>query len=63
LLARNRSEWVSSLRQLLDDAALRARLGAAGRETIEQRYSLEANAPTLVSVFQQVTSDVRCRAS
>ena len=63
LLATNQAEWAAGLRELLDDSQLRARLGAAGRQTIERRYSLEANAPTLVSVFQQVTADVRRRAS
>ena len=63
LLASNQAEWMTGLRELLDDGQLRAQLGAAGRQTIERRYSLEANAPTLVSVFQQVTAEVRRRAS
>jgi glycosyltransferase involved in cell wall biosynthesis len=63
LLAGAPAEWASSLRELLENAALRDELGAAGRQTIERGYSLEANAPKLVSVFQQVTAEVRRRAS
>jgi len=36
-------EWVSAVRALTDPA-LRARLGAAGREQVEARYSVEAGA-------------------
>jgi glycosyltransferase involved in cell wall biosynthesis len=63
LLAAAPAEWAASLRGLLDDGAKRAALGAAGRRTIERSYSLAANAPRLVSVFQRVTADVRRRAS
>jgi glycosyltransferase involved in cell wall biosynthesis len=63
LLASTSEEWAASLRRLIDDGGLRARLGSAGRRTIERNYSLAANAPRFVSVFQQVTSQVRRRAS
>lgn len=39
-LARTEDEWVELLSRLIDDAPLRRRLGAAGRETVVQRYSV-----------------------
>lgn len=37
---RTEDEWVERLSQLVEDAALRRTLGAAGRATVEQRYSV-----------------------
>jgi glycosyltransferase involved in cell wall biosynthesis len=34
-------EWLSRLESLVDDAALRQRLGSAGRATVEQHYSAQ----------------------
>lgn len=63
-LAATRDEWMRKLESLIDDRALGARLGEAGRRTIEQKYSLSANAPRLISVFEQVTgSEVRHRTA
>jgi glycosyltransferase involved in cell wall biosynthesis len=63
LCAATPDEWTAGLRELLDNAGTRESLGAAGRRTIERAYSLAANAPRLVSVFERVTGDVRRRAS
>ncbi len=40
LLARTEDEWVAQLSSLIDDAALRRRLGEAGRQTVVDRYSV-----------------------
>lgn len=53
-LASNEREWDDKLGRLLGDADLRCRLGAAGRKTIEARYSLAVNAPRLVSMLRDV---------
>ena len=39
-LARSEDEWVELLSRLVDDAALRRRIGAAGRQTVVDRYSV-----------------------
>ena len=57
-LASTGDEWVEKAGRLLDDAALRRRIGAAGRETIEARYSLRVNAPRLVATLRGVADRV-----
>lgn len=53
-LAANEAEWIEKLGRLLADPELRRRFGAAGRRTVEERYSLRVNAPKLASIFRQV---------
>lgn len=40
-LVRSDDEWVEVLSRLIDDAALRRRIGEAGRQTVVQRYSVK----------------------
>jgi glycosyltransferase involved in cell wall biosynthesis len=51
-LAGTEAEWVSALTTLLDDAALRERLGRAGRLKVEQRYCLQKTGPELAALLQ-----------
>jgi len=50
LVASSTEEWVAHLLRLLDDPALRMRLGARGRAAIEQEYSNKAIAQKLVAL-------------
>jgi glycosyltransferase involved in cell wall biosynthesis len=53
-LASSEDEWEAKLSRLLADPDLRARIGAAGRRTIEERYSLAVHAPRLVSMVREL---------
>lgn len=53
-LASTDDEWREKLRWLLTDAALREKLGQAGRRTVGEHYSLTANGPALVAGLQRI---------
>ena len=44
-----------ALRRLLEDAALRERLGAAARVHAQERFSHEAEAEALVALYEEAT--------
>jgi glycosyltransferase involved in cell wall biosynthesis len=54
LLARSSDEWLAGLRTLRDSPALRFRLGEAGRQRIEEHYSLHTALPKLAEVIRHV---------
>ena len=60
-LAGAKDEWIEKLKRLLDSAELRRKLGAAGRRTVEEKYSARVQAPRvfqiLTSVVQKKTTD------
>ena len=47
-------EWVDRIARLLRDPALRARIGAAARRTVEERYSARVEAPLLAAFLREV---------
>ncbi|MEZ6136138.1 MAG: glycosyltransferase family 4 protein [Pirellulaceae bacterium] len=51
LAASTPDDWFDALARLVADSALRRSLGSAGRKLVEERYSIEANAPLLESVL------------
>ncbi|MDA3876071.1 MAG: glycosyltransferase family 4 protein [Halothiobacillus sp.] len=53
LLAANVAEWEAALAQLLESSALRHQMGRAGRQAVENRYSLQVQAPVLAGIFTQ----------
>jgi glycosyltransferase involved in cell wall biosynthesis len=55
-LASTPAEWERKLRLLMTDAALRRRMGGAGRRTIEARYSTHVNAPRIAAVLRQAAT-------
>jgi len=61
-LATNEEEWTDRLSRLIDAEGLRTRLGLAGRATVEERYSVRANAPRLLRVLEQARQNGRASA-
>ncbi len=47
--------WVEALCRLARDAGLRDRVGRAARATVEERYSVRANAPKLLCALESCT--------
>jgi glycosyltransferase involved in cell wall biosynthesis len=54
LLADTPEEWAGGLARLIEDAALRARLGQAARRTVEAEYSLARCSEAFVAVLRDV---------
>lgn len=53
-LARNDDEWIEKLSQLIESADLRKKIGAAGRQTVEERYSFNAWKDNYVGYFEEL---------
>ena len=56
LLVTTESEWLAALISLIEDAGLRKRLGQAARKSVVSDFSVEANAPTYVSIIHEAFS-------
>jgi len=56
LLAKTHEDWLYCLMALIDDAGLRQRLGAAGRQTIEDRYSMRRCAALCATVIRDTVA-------
>jgi hypothetical protein len=57
LLVENRAEAIAcAIRTLLDDPALALRMGAAGRRSVEERFTVEAMVRRTMEVYRQVLS-------
>ena len=55
LIADTDEEWLDRLTSLINDAALRSKLGRAARETVEQRYSAKHIAPQVAAIFRRAS--------
>jgi glycosyltransferase involved in cell wall biosynthesis len=53
LLADGSAQWLAAFRQLAADAAQLARMGAAARRWVEERYSLRSALPVLAAVIRE----------
>jgi glycosyltransferase involved in cell wall biosynthesis len=63
LLAETPDEWHAALTRLIDDPPARERLAAAGRRTVEERYSLAAQGPRLVAAIEHLTGAAQAGAT
>lgn len=57
-LAENADDWVTALIRLIEDAALRRRMGAEGRVRAQNHYSTEVVAPMMLDALRQVTGRI-----
>jgi glycosyltransferase involved in cell wall biosynthesis len=55
-LAQTDDDWFSAIQMLAADPALRRRIGAAGRTTVESEYSLAGQTPRLIRVLNEALS-------
>jgi hypothetical protein len=55
-LAADDEQWKRALLQLIDDADLRAAMGAAGRRRAEELYSLHTHGPRMAELFRSVVA-------
>lgn len=53
-LATTQQEWRSAIETLAADAALRKRMGAAGRSTVEQHYSIQQYGPRMAEWIHSI---------
>jgi len=54
-LAKTEQEWVDKLSLLIEDLNLRKTIGREARKTVEQRYSLNHNAPKYLDVLKRAS--------
>lgn len=54
-VAQETSEWVDALDSLLSDPVARKKKGLRGRETVRQKYSIQANYPVLRDALLELT--------
>lgn len=55
-LARSEAEWIDAIETLKNDVALRHRMGDAGRQKVEEHYSLQVWAPKLVEMIKSAVA-------
>ncbi len=56
-LAINSDEWIRKLSLLIDKTELRVAIGQAGRQTVEEKYSLKVNAPKFIDILKNIYKD------
>ncbi len=59
-LARTDEDWASKLRQIIDDAGLRERMGANGRAVVRKSYSAQGLWPVYSTILTGVGKEVAC---
>ncbi|ODS34735.1 MAG: hypothetical protein SCARUB_00171 [Candidatus Scalindua rubra] len=57
--ANTQEEWIEKLEILINDHNLRKRMGIEGRKRVIEHYSLKANAPRMLKIFQQLSSSTK----
>ena len=53
-LADTEDKWIEKFSLLIEDSKIRERLALAGRRTVEERYSVNVNAPKFLKIIEDV---------
>lgn len=53
-LAGSEEEWVKKISRLINDLGLRKKIGLSGRKTVEEKFSVKANAPKYLNLIRGV---------
>lgn len=53
-LADTDAEWIRKLSLLIENTQLRKKMGLAGRKTVEEKYSINVNAPLFLNIIKKV---------
>ncbi len=53
-LASTQEDWIEKISLLIENSKLREKLGKAGRQTVVEKYSVEANKEKYLSVFEKI---------
>jgi len=56
-IASDKSEWIEKLKRLMHSPELRKQIGAAGRKTVEEKYSAVSQTPRVLQVFETVVEN------
>ncbi len=63
MLAGGMDEWVAAVTTLLGSDTERRRLGSAGRDTVEQRFSAQVHGPRVAALLRSVSGGRRAAAA
>jgi glycosyltransferase involved in cell wall biosynthesis len=57
-LAVSEDEWIEKLSRLIEDFQLRQKMGASGRKTVEEKFSVIANAPKCLRIIKNIQAEL-----
>jgi glycosyltransferase involved in cell wall biosynthesis len=58
-LADGKDQWIEKLKHLIHSPELRKRIGDAGRQTVEEKYSSRIQAPRVFEIFESAINSKR----
>ncbi len=58
-LAGSDQQWIDRIEKLINDPALRRRIGEEGRRTVEEKYSLRVSAPRIYEIIQKTHEEYK----
>lgn len=56
-LAGSEEEWIEKISRLIEDSDLRRKIGLSGRKTVEERFSVDVNAPKFLKILESLYNE------